>query len=293
MYNSGIIEVIGPAGSINSRLTNSTEDEDAGRLSVYDNRGEVAAQVSAFTNARGGFINTFGPMGSRNIRLSNNVGDSDAGNLSILDNRGEIAVSIGAFSNAEGGFLQTFGPNGEDNIILTTLSTNANHGFLAVRDVNGDNQAGLFVDANGEGVVFRDRESTLLNFPDRSDKVIVYAGIDGPAPAVYDRGTGKLIDGEIFIPFSDHFAAAISPNSLTINLTPLFADTYGLAVVEKTNEGFKVKELKNGKGDFSFDWEVKAVRKGYSKYKTVRSRAELKQFEKVNTPVARDGDKNN
>ena len=61
----------------------------------------------------------------------------------------------------------------------------------------------------------------------------------------------------------------------TVLLTPLSADTYGLAVIEKLENGFKVKELKQGKGNFSFDWEVKAVRKGYENYQVIRSNDSL------------------
>jgi hypothetical protein len=47
-------------------------------------------------------------------------------------------------------------------------------------------------------------------------------------------------------------------------------DTYGLAVVEKNEKGFRVKEFKGGKGNFDFDYEVKAVRKGYEGFEPVR-----------------------
>jgi hypothetical protein len=50
----------------------------------------------------------------------------------------------------------------------------------------------------------------------------------------------------------------------------------GLAVVEKTEKGFKVKELMKGKGNYQFDWEVKGVRKGYEDYKVVRDKEERK-----------------
>ena len=59
---------------------------------------------------------------------------------------------------------------------------------------------------------------------------------------------------------------------MTLSLTPHEWDTYGLAVVEKTKLGFKVKELKGGSGNFSFDWEVKAIRNGYEEYEVYRAK---------------------
>ena len=43
-------------------------------------------------------------------------------------------------------------------------------------------------------------------------------------------------------------------------------------MVEKTETGFRVKELKNGKGNFAFDWEVKCVRKGNEDFKIFRDK---------------------
>lgn len=50
-----------------------------------------------------------------------------------------------------------------------------------------------------------------------------------------------------------------------------FVEIFGLVVIKKIFRGILVKELiggmKNcGKGNFSFDWEVKGVRKGYEDY---------------------------
>ena len=57
---------------------------------------------------------------------------------------------------------------------------------------------------------------------------------------------------------------------MTVILTPLSASSEGLAVIEKTTSGFKVKELRSGTGNYSFDWEVKCVRQGFENYQVVR-----------------------
>ncbi|AEV31607.1 hypothetical protein Oweho_0592 [Owenweeksia hongkongensis DSM 17368] len=65
-------------------------------------------------------------------------------------------------------------------------------------------------------------------------------------------------------------------NTMTVILTPLDASSKGVAVIEKTMNGFTVKELSNGTGSYSFDWEVKCVRKGYEEYKVIRDGEDCK-----------------
>jgi hypothetical protein len=45
-----------------------------------------------------------------------------------------------------------------------------------------------------------------------------------------------------------------------------------VGVVEKNPKGIRVKELKGGKGNFAFDWEVKGVRKGYEDFKVIQDK---------------------
>jgi len=73
---------------------------------------------------------------------------------------------------------------------------------------------------------------------------------------------------------------------VTVLLTPHSSDTYGLAVVEKNKYGFKVKELKNGKGNFSFDWEVKAIRNGYENYQVIRENTKNMSAKNENNGVS-------
>ncbi|MEE9296556.1 MAG: hypothetical protein V3W34_16555 [Phycisphaerae bacterium] len=57
---------------------------------------------------------------------------------------------------------------------------------------------------------------------------------------------------------------------MTVQLTPRSADSLGLASVERTSARIVVKELHHGVGNYEFDWEVKAVRKGFENYQVVR-----------------------
>lgn len=44
--------------------------------------------------------------------------------------------------------------------------------------------------------------------------------------------------------------------------------------MKKTAQGFEVQELRKGQGNYSFDWEVKCVRKGFENYRVYRSKSE-------------------
>jgi len=69
----------------------------------------------------------------------------------------------------------------------------------------------------------------------------------------------------------------------------LSAESEGIAVIEKTATGFKVKELRKGTGTYQFDWEAKGVRKGYENYEPVRDRMKVQDVSKevidVNNPL--------
>ena len=62
--------------------------------------------------------------------------------------------------------------------------------------------------------------------------------------------------------------------SLTVILTPRSFSSRGLAY-ELANGQIIVGELHQGRGNYEFDWEVKAVRKGYEDYRVLRPWNEL------------------
>ena len=113
-----------------------------------------------------------------------------------------------------------------------------------------------------------------MEHPELPEKDIWYCSMEGPEAGVYDRGVACLKDGEAFISYSDHFLLVMNPETVTVTLTPKESDTYGLAVTETTDRGFRVRELKNGKGNFSFFWEVKGKIRGHESYRVIRDRSE-------------------
>ncbi len=131
--------------------------------------------------------------------------------------------------------------------------------------------AGMDV-SNGKSRIFAQQKNFVVDDPKDASKQIWYASLEGPEAAMYDRGTSKLSSGTAFVPYKDHFISLAADGTFTISVTPLSKDSKGLAIVKKTKEGFYVQELFEGTGSYTFDWEVKAVRKGYEDFKVIRDK---------------------
>jgi hypothetical protein len=195
------------------------------------------------------------------------------GNVRTLDSGGDIVCYITTVGGG-GGYVGTYGTNGNYNVALTNLSGYDNNGYVAVKDSSGNTQAGIYVDSSGNGQVFGDTKSFRVPNPNQPGTEIWYACIEGPEAAAYVRGTGQLTNGvgEVLLP--DHFVAVASTEGLTVQVTPLSAESKGLAVVQKTTDRFVVRELHNGQGSYDFDYMVIAIRKGYEEYEVIRPSAQ-------------------
>ena len=176
---------------------------------------------------------------------------------------------------AIGNFYQTIG-----NVVGVRMGAFAGGlPFVGVASANNPNTIVTFLSRDAMSAPVK---NFFMDHPRDESKQIWYACIEGPEAAAYERGTAQLIDGEAFIPFSEHFELVINPETMTVNLTPNSAESLGLAVVEKTAKGIRVKELYKGTGNYQFDWEAKAVRKGYEDYRVIRPKSEMEIAKEVN-----------
>lgn len=285
-YNNGTVNIGKPAGSaFNYSLDIAGVTNLSGELYVRDNGNAIYLSDPAYaatggnssilgTLAGAGFLQQKGPNGNPNVFLGGNGNLINHGALALRNSNGDIRVWM-TMLNAGQGYLQLEGANGNDNIVLSSPTSNDNHGFIAVKDGAGTNQVGMYVDASGNGIVFKDINSFRMDHPEEPGKEIWYASIEGPEAAAYERGTAELVNGEAHVAFSDHFELVANPQTLTMILTPLDASSLGMAVIEKHPDGFTVKELHNGSGSYSFDWEAKAVRKGFEEFRVIRNADEL------------------
>ncbi|MEM6344588.1 MAG: hypothetical protein AAF927_11935 [Bacteroidota bacterium] len=145
-------------------------------------------------------------------------------------------------------------------------------GFINVYDEFNNLKAGIQINASGQGEVFGDTKTFRMDHPEDPSKEIWYANLEGPEAGAYARGTAELVNGSATISFAEHFQLIATAENMTIMLTPLSGDSEGLAVIEKTAQGFVVKELRGGTGTYRFDWEAKCIRKGFENFEVIRDR---------------------
>lgn len=263
---------IEPSGDVGIGVDNPLYDLSIdGNLGGYANTSLKYLLSSTNSTGRGRF---YGPS-STNVQISHLVGNTNRGFVITQNENSDEKASLFAGASDQG-VVRAYGSNGNINAIMVSMTGDANRGTIRVYDANGNSQAGLNVNASGQGVVFADVKNFRMPHPEQADKEIWYASIEGPEAAAYARGTGNLQKGEALISFPDHFNLVANASTMTIILTPLSADSKGMAVIEKGVNGFKVKELWQGKGNYAFDWEVKAVRKGYENYRVIRDASEMK-----------------
>lgn len=182
---------------------------------------------------------------------------------------GSQRVSLN-ITTADAGFVGSRGPNGINNVVVSHLFNFPNNGFVEVEDSGGTQQAGMYVNADGDGIVFGDTKNFRVQNPNQEGTEIWYASLEGPEAAAYIRGTGHLVNGFAVITFPEHFLAVASSQGMTVQLTPLSADSKGLAAVEKSLEGVVVQELSSGVGTYDFDYSVTAIRHGHEDYQVIR-----------------------
>ena len=236
---------------------------------TLNRNSSMIAEISSFTSGEG-YLELYGPSGNENIRLTSLINNPDNGYIGVVDAQGNNTVRM--FVDDDGhGVLNTEGPNGNNNIRLTSLAANNDHGYVAVYDAQGNAQAGFYVDTQGRGVVFGDLKTFKIPHPGDSEKSIVYSSLEGPEVGVYLRGTETLKKGEATILFPEYFSSLITSENMTVTLTPLSADSKGMAVIEKSTHGITIKELWKGEGNYAFDWEVKAIRKGFEDFQIERN----------------------
>jgi len=253
-----------------------------GFLRIHDDNGQQRVTMWSAPGRGGlGTIDLRGENNNLNLSLTNAV-DNNHGAIIIHDSAQQQRLVISSNPNRNGaGVMSTYGANLNPNVSITT-SANNNHGSVAVHSGNGVAKAGMYVDNVGMGIVWGDEKCFRMNHPKDAEKEIWYASIEGPEAAAYERGTAQLVNGEAQVDFSEHFELVANPETMTVILTPNSALSEGLAVIKKTATGIKIKELRNGTGNYKFDWEVKCVRKGFEDFEVIRDKKEMERMMGIN-----------
>jgi len=279
---SGKITTYNQAGETLINLE-SDEGNGSGQVVVRDALGQVALRMRSF------------PLNKNDIEGSGSVG-----HIQIFDtNTKKTTVAIAA-SAAGNGLIATYNTVG-NNLVTISSASGTQSGMVVVNDRYGRDVVKIFgrpIDENDPeagsiGVIHvfntkTDTNSTptfitgnsigsaIKNFvephPLDDTKNIVYAATEGPEAAMYIRGTATLSEGYAQVDLPEHFYLLASEHGLTADMTPRSIDGRGLAIIDLTPQSLEVGELYEGKGNYSFDYTVYAVRKRYEDYVVVRDK---------------------
>ncbi|MEM7369482.1 MAG: hypothetical protein AAF587_12845 [Bacteroidota bacterium] len=221
------------------------------------------------------FMRWHDPDGKRNGVIGGNGSGLTNGYLGLYNSTEETKAELysGKAGTDEYGVFALYGSNGTLNHAMSVFSSNGrSRGAQSWRDDQGVTQVAVYINTNNEGIIEADIKNFVMDHPLDPAKEIAYASLEGPEAAAYERGTALLTNGEARIEFSEHFGLIANPETMTIILTPRSAESMGLAAMEYTSTGFKVKELQQAKGNYEFDWEAKAVRNGFEDYQVIRNK---------------------
>lgn len=269
----GRIATFGPNGNSNISITTDGQDRNFGALSINNENGEDRVYINSEDEWQGaGRVHIKGANGNSNVWIGTDSENRDYGAIRIYDAQGSTRVLLYSEDGWEGaGRINTYGPNGTKNSEISIRTADCpNHGLVYVYDDAGTAQAGMRVNCDDKGEIFADIKNFVMPHPTKPDKEIVYACIEGPEAAAYERGTVTLVNGEAEVFFSESFEIVANPETMTVMTSPWSAESQGLAVVERTAKGFRIKELAGGTGNYKVDWEAKAVRKGWENYEVIR-----------------------
>ncbi len=250
------------------QLGANTDNE--GLLNLLDSQGNQTVSLGHTTDGSGALY-LKNPSENDIVRLTNTIGGA-GGNVAIFSPNGHILAAMTPTTNGDFGGVFTFNSTGNNTVALS--STDAGAGFVTVNNSSGTRTAGI---DGTTGLVFGNSKSFIVPDPNNPDRKIKYTSLEGPEAAIYVRGNTTLAAGTADIEFPDHFAAMAVPSSITVTLTPRSAISMGLAAIDVTADGFEVGELNGGSGNYSFDYVVHAVRKGYEDYQVYLSNEEAQQ----------------
>ena len=170
------------------------------------------------------------------------------------------SYGVAGLSNANAGLYgsSTTGPG---------VFANTDKGTIALRAVNKNKTSGHYAgyfDGNiyisGSFVATGTKSAAV--YTDQGPR-LMYAE-ESTQNYFSDQGTAQLKNGAAVIQIDALFAQTVNLSGVyQVFVTPRSATSAGLAVINQGPTSFEVRELNKGVGNYSFDWRITALRKGY------------------------------
>ena len=261
------------------RALNATNTQfviDGGNLDANGGRGVIGISANLAANATSTVMGVLGVAGRTTFTElpGESIGTSGQGTTGIFargvgkgtgvdyntayfeyDQDDNISTSNGPFARIAGKDVDYFtGP--------TAARRDVTYGGYF--DANTSTTDYVFVGARNNGTSYKvlggGSLSTMVK-DDEGNNRILHA-TETPEILFEDFGTGKLVNGEAYIIIDKLLSKHIyvdekHPMKIFIQLE---GDCNGVFVTEKSTNGFKVKELNNGKSNVSFSWNLVANR---------------------------------
>lgn len=305
--NAGELLLKGSNGSTNVFLGSSVQNPDYGLLSVNDSSGNSAVKLEILNDggqigifqkgkritysgpgaAKQGVSNTYGPNGNVSTSIGSSSSTPNIGSVTVYNENTRTRVIHTVVSDA--GYSSLYGPKGNPIVTLAAAGGTPNNGLIAVLDDSRKSKAYMYVDAAGNGNVGAnymqaDLYQSYTIYPKDSNLYVSNTVLQGAEAATYIRGTAQLVNGRVSVILPEYFSQIVSQSKITVMLTPLSADSKGIAVLNKTSGGFVAQELFAGSGNYEFDYEVKGIRKGYENEPVIVSLNQGNKTSFINSP---------
>ena len=213
-------------------------------------------------------VTHIGPMAQEFYDIFGVGGNSS---ISTIDPAGIALVGIQALSDKFDAFVSS-------SMNSLSISTSTDGSIVSsVTNFNGGviSNVSKIIGVNNNWLI--DKYGNFITRITTANGVKEVYGLNSPVAEIVFSSSSQLISGEAQINYDQDIKDIIDPAvpvKVTVTLTS--GEASGIYVVEKNENGFKVKELQNGTSNATFDWIVVAKRKG----------VEVIETETTETPVA-------
>lgn len=289
-----IVGVVNPAspGSSSTALRGISNGTGGSGIGVWGSQAGTGYGVYGATSGAGyGVYGVASGNGGRGVYGSNSTGvgvygyssGSGAASYGVYGNSGNVGVygissaatgtagistsGIGLYGeSATGSGFYGFSSNGPGGVMgsnttegarFYTRAAGANKYALVTGGIAGT-YGNVYITGNYQATGTKSARVETSQGPR-----LMYAG-ESTKNIFTDQGSATLVNGRAVITIDSLYAQTVNlKEAYQVFVTPNSASTLGLAVINKTSTSFEVRELGNGTGNFSFDWRIDGLRKGY------------------------------